>query len=486
MDLNRFKTCSGKFAHCRVLVVGDLMIDEYLWGEVDRISPEAPVQVVEIEKEDFTLGGAGNVVNNLAALGAQVSVVGVTGTGAGGKLLLDRFESLGVDTCGIIREEGRPTTRKTRVIADHQHVLRIDRETRAPVSDETIGTACRIIGEKMASCDIVLVSDYGKGLLTEALLRRLFGAAEKHGKVTIVDPKGHDYSKYKGATLLTPNRKEASLAAGIEITDERSLLTAGQKIRTVAKLDKLLITRGKEGMVLLDSDKEPFTIRSKARQVFDVSGAGDTVASVLGLSVAAGMSFTEGATLANIAAGIVVAKVGTATVTAEEIAASIAPDTDPGREKVKTLAELALIAEDLRRKGRKLVLTNGCFDLLHAGHIRLFSASRQLGDQLVVAIDDDQSVRELKGDGRPVIRAEERVRILSALGSIDYVTVFASGELDRVIEALRPDVLTKGSNYAAEEVVGHKLVEKLGGRVELVAAGGESSATDIISSIRKT
>ena len=470
------------FAGCRILVVGDLMIDEYVWGSVDRISPEAPVQIVTVDREEYTLGGAGNVVNNLAALGAQVAVGGVIGTLADGDRLMDMFTALGADASGVVRDPMRPTTRKTRIIAAHQHVLRIDRETRSSIPDETYRALEDFIRRKLPESDVMLISDYGKGVVTPSLIRTAARIADACGKIVIADPKGLDFSKYAGIALLTPNQKEAALAAGVDITDDLSLSRAAGRLLETSGVRHLLVTRGKDGMVLFEEGKQPYAIPAEARQVYDVSGAGDTVISVFGLGVAAGLPFREAAALANTAAGIVVGKVGTATITPAELSAAVKHD-DISR-KHKSLAELSQIVSALRRKGRRIVLTNGCFDLLHAGHIQLFSASRQMGDVLIVAIDDDASVRRLKGDGRPVIGARERVRILSALDSVDYVVVFSSDTLPQLIRDIRPDVLTKGSNYTSDTVLGHELVARMGGRVALVRITENTSSSEIIQNIR--
>jgi D-beta-D-heptose 7-phosphate kinase/D-beta-D-heptose 1-phosphate adenosyltransferase len=476
----------SKFDQCRLLVVGDLMLDEYLWGEVDRISPEAPVQVVAIQKEDFALGGAGNVVNNAVALGAKVSVVGVIGTGRNGRLLLKRFNELGVDTAGIIQEPDRATTQKTRIIAANQHVLRIDRETKQNISGPTLDKMIRLVLDKMPDIDVVLISDYGKGLITKNLLSKVTASAKKHKKMIIVDPKGLDFSKYSGVSILTPNKKEAALASGVEINNESSLEKAANKLLENISLDNLLITCGKDGMVLFEKNKEPFRVKAEARQVFDVSGAGDTVLAVFGLAVASGASIHNSVAIANTAAGIVVGKVGTATVSKQELASAIKTDDHGLPAKYKDLFELPALVEDLKKKGKRLVLTNGCFDLLHAGHIMLFSASKQLGDILVVAIDDDESVKKLKGSGRPVLNAKERSRILSALDAVDYVVVFSSHELKKLIEIIQPDVLTKGSNYTSKEVFGRELVEKYGGRVKLIPVTENISSTRIINNIKSS
>ena len=472
------------FDKCHVLVVGDLMVDEYLWGDVDRISPEAPVQVVSIKDESYTLGGAGNVANNIVALNGIVSVAGVIGTGRNGQLLLDLFNDIGVDTAGIFKESGRSTTRKTRIIAANQHVLRIDRETRIDISDATRDSIAMYIKERMPDVDVVLISDYGKGLMTKTLFSTIVDTAKKHHKMTIVDPKGLDFSKYTGVSMLTPNKKEAALASGIEITDESTLEKAGNKILESVGIDRLLVTCGKDGMVLIRQNRVPFYIRADARQVYDVSGAGDTVLAILGLAVAAGCSMEDSVTMANTAAGIVVGKVGTAAVSRKELITALKPYDVDTLPKLISLAELPVLTQELKKKGRRIVLTNGCFDLLHAGHIKLFIAAKQLGDTLIVAIDDDDSVKMIKGAGRPVIRVRERVRILCALEMIDYVVVFSSKQLEHLIEIIQPDVLAKGSNYTSEEVSGREIVEQYGGRVRLIPITEHVSSTHIINHIK--
>ncbi len=472
------------FRECRLLVVGDLMIDEYVWGDVDRISPEAPVQVVTVEREELTLGGAGNVVNNLGALGARAAVVGVAGNGPEGRRMLDMFTDLGADCRGIVREDERPTTRKTRIIASNQHVLRIDRETRRDVAPDTCERLKVFIETEMPHVHGVLVSDYDKGLITPALMDRITAAARAHGKFVIVDPKATDFGRYRGATLLTPNRKEASQAAGIDITDEASLIEAARRIMQTAELEKLLITMGADGMVFFDGACPPYRIDTRARQVYDVSGAGDTVLSLLGLVLAAGGSLEDAMVMANTAAGIVVGKVGTATIGPAELKSALATSGQRFPSKHRAMVELPALLGDLRRRNHKIVLTNGCFDLLHVGHIQLVSAARDLGDFLIVAIDDDASVRQVKGPGRPVIAAEERIRILSALDSVDAVVVFASDELEALIDLVKPDVLAKGSNYKSAEVRGHERVARHGGRVALVPIAEDVSAAQIINHIR--
>ncbi len=480
----------SSFDNCRILVIGDLMIDEYLWGKAERISPEAPVQVVSVVRDYSTLGGAGNVVNNLVTLGATVSVASVIGAGesADGELLFKLFKDLGVDTSGLFQDPTRSTTKKARVLAGHQHVLRIDRETKQEISQDHVAMLVQFVKERIHSFNVVLLSDYGKGLFTETLLQQVIDTAKQNNKTVVVDPKGLNFKKYAGATAITPNKREASLAAGIEIVDDVSLIEAGRKLLQDIPVQNVLMTCGKEGMVLFEEGKEPYRIATEARQVFDVSGAGDTVLAVLGLGLASGLpgaDFRQAATLANVAAGIVVGKVGTATVSREELKKALEPAIGELAGKQKTLSDLIPIAERLRAEGKTIVMTNGCFDLLHVGHIKLLSASKNMGDVLIVAIDDDESVKALKGEERPIIGSQERLRIISALDSVDYVTLFSTKELEQVIEAVRPDILTKGSNYTTETVLGREIVERFGGRVAVIPITEAVSSTRIINQIKK-
>lgn len=308
------------FSKISLLVIGDLMVDEYLWGEVDRISPEAPVPIVNIRKESYTLGGAGNVVNNLVGLGSKVSVIGIAGSGIWGQLLVEHLNRLNVDASGVIRDGHRPTIRKTRIIGANQQMIRIDREDVTPFHQRFLKPVYSEVEKKVPTVDAVIVSDYGKGLINDVLMEAITTVSHRHQKPVIVDPKGMVFTKYAGVTILTPNKKEAGLAAGIEITDDQTLMRAGRRLIEQAQPEALLITCGKDGMVLIQPGQPPFWIKAKAQQVFDVSGAGDTVVAMMGLGIASGLSLTESAALANTAAGIVVGKIGTATVSIAELA----------------------------------------------------------------------------------------------------------------------------------------------------------------------
>lgn len=462
------------------------MVDQYLWGEVDRISPEAPVPVVSISRDTCTLGGAGNVVNNLAAMNVKVAVASVIGTGKDAEVLVNMFQDLGVDASGLIQDPERPTTRKTRVIAGHQQLLRIDHETAKEITELQVQQLIHYVEKRIDYFSLVLISDYGKGVLPAALVRRVITLASQHNKITIVDPKGFDYSKYAGATIITPNKKEASLAAGMEITDDDSLQVAGEKLLHQVPVRNVLITCGKDGMALFQGHEPALHIASEAKQVFDVSGAGDTVVAILGAGLAAGLSVEDAASVANVAAGVVVGKLGTATLSPQELGSALLARREPfASKKLRSLSELAIDLTQARSKGKKIVMTNGCFDLLHVGHIKLLSESKRMGDILVVAIDDDESVRALKGGNRPVVCVHERVSIISALDCVDYVTVFAAADLAGAIAQIRPDILTKGSNYTIATISGSEIVEGYGGSVVLVPITEQTSSTQIIDQIKR-
>jgi len=345
----------SRFDQCRVLVVGDLMLDEYVWGSVERISPEAPVPVLSVTREEFTLGGAGNVAKNLAALGAGVAVAGVIGRDPQGKKLRAELAKLGVDGSAVVDEPQRPTTRKTRIIAEHQQVLRIDRETATEITAASTDALLRGANELLNTADVLLISDYGKGVVSRRLVASLAGKAGEAGKIAIADPKGMDYSKYAGLTLITPNKKEAGLAAGVEIQDEPGLFAAGRRLLDTVAVEKLLVTCGKDGMVFFERGAEPLKFGTRAQQVYDVSGAGDTVAAALSLGLAAGFPYPDAIRLANTAAGIVVGKVGTAAVSRAELLEALQPSRDPAALKLKDPDEMEAVARELRRSGKRIV-----------------------------------------------------------------------------------------------------------------------------------
>ena len=467
----------------RALVVGDLMLDEYLWGKAERISPEAPVQVVEVQREELRLGGAGNVVNNLVALGCCVAACSVIGDDENGQLLLENFAAQGVDIAGVFVDPSRRTSKKTRVLASNQQIVRIDRETRDAVAAGSESRLVEFIGRVAPSCDVILVSDYLKGVLTAEVLAAIFAAGQSAGIPVVVDPKGSDYVKYRGATVLTPNRREAEAATGIAICDGESLGRAAKDLLERVELAALLITRSEQGMSIFQADGAAEHIPTVAREVFDVTGAGDTVLAMLGLALASGHGVVESARLANAAAGIAVGKVGTSTVTPEEVIAEVGrshPDSDA---KIKNLDVLCRVVAGARERRKRIVFTNGCFDLIHVGHVKYLQKARSFGDLLILGLNSDASVRRLKGEKRPLIGEAERAHLLAALDCVDYVVIFDEDTPLNLIEAIRPDVLVKGGDYTREGVVGHDLVESYGGKVELVQFVDNRSTSGIIEKI---
>ena len=467
----------------RVLVVGDLMLDEYLWGKAERISPEAPVQIVEVTREDLRMGGAGNVINNLVALGCQVVACSVIGGDDNGTQLQRAFTGKGVDVSGVFEDPMRATSRKTRVVAANQQIVRIDRETREPISAEFEERIVSFINERKEEFRAILISDYAKGVLTEKMLETIISIARENKIPVVVDPKGKDFSKYSGASILTPNRREAEMAAGIPISNEEGLKEAARIILENVRLAALLITRSEKGMSLFLREGETVHIPTVAREVFDVTGAGDTVLAVLGVALACGRGYADAAQLANEAAGIVVGKIGTSTVSPAEIIAAIGHGHRDTETKIKNLDVMASIVEVEKGKGRKVVFTNGCFDLLHAGHVKYLQKARSFGDLLVLGLNSDASVRRLKGEKRPLIGEAERGHILAALDCVDFVVIFDEDTPLRLIEALKPHVLVKGGDYTPDRVVGREIVESYGGRVELVEFVDGKSTTGIIEKI---
>ncbi len=484
-DRGHLETFLSGVAQTRALVVGDLMLDEYIWGTVDRISPEAPVQIVEARRKDFRLGGAGNVINNLLTLNCQVDVVSVVGDDEDGRFLLRRLEARGVKKHGVFSQSERVTSRKTRVFASNQQIVRIDQETCADITAESEDRILEYVKKVVTDLDVIYLSDYLKGLLTDRLLAELIAIGRAAKVPVLVDPKGDDYRKYLGATLLTPNRKETQQATGIVINDEASLIKAGRQLLDELELEAVVLTRSEEGMTVF-SEAGEINLPTVAREVYDVSGAGDTVLSLFGLGMAQKLPLECSAALANLGAGVVVGKVGTSTVSAQELLAAIGTLHHDSDAKTKTPALLESILSGEKQRGKSVVFTNGCFDLLHVGHVKYLQAARQLGDLLVLGLNSDDSIRRLKGSGRPLIGQDERAHILAALNCIDYVVIFDEDTPLELISQLRPDILVKGGDYTVDGVVGRDVVESYGGRVELIPFVDDRSTTNIINKILKS
>lgn len=470
-------------ARVEMLVVGDLILDEYLWGSVERISPEAPVPILLARQENFLPGGAANVAANLANLGCQVSIAGVVGNDARGERLGALLAERGVRLAGVVRDGSRITTLKTRVMAAHQQMLRIDREEVRPVEGSQAEELLTRLQDLVGRCDGVICSDYGKGLFTPGLLTRLLDLARRSARPVLIDPKGNDYRRYRGATIITPNKREAHLATGLPTQSEAELAACARRLFEVVACAAVLITRGEEGMSLYTAEGGVTHIPTAAQQVFDVTGAGDTVISTLALAAAAGASLEDAARLANLAAGIVVSKLGTASVSLDELRLRLRSEGQGPPRKIVSLPDLEQVLGQSRATGKRIAFTNGCFDILHAGHIKYLEAARRCGDLLIVGVNDDASVCRLKGPQRPLLSVAERTEVLAGLHCVDYIVVFAEDTPLRLIETLRPDVLVKGADYRLEEVVGREAVERHGGRVELVPLVPEQSTTKIVNTI---
>lgn len=454
----------------KILVVGDLMLDHYILGDCSRVSPEAPVQVVEVKKEQNRLGGACNVAHNLISLGAKVELCGVIGEDRAGEELLSQAKELGIGTSHIYQDSQRQTTQKSRVLVSNQQILRVDREDRGEVSSEVLSQIFNTIAKEITSFDGVILSDYGKGVLSEKMTRELITLANQHQKIILCDPKGSDYSKYKNATLLTPNKKEAKEATGIEIDNPETLLLALNSLKNQCSLTYPLITLSEDGIGILENE-ELQVFPTLAQEVYDVTGAGDTVIASLCFALSQGKSIQEACKFANSAAAVVVAKVGSATATQEEIYLF---SQDSGVE-----SKILSSPKDLPQNAN-IVFTNGCFDILHKGHVSYLQKAKELGDILVVGLNSDHSVKALKGEERPINSQEDRAYLLASLECVDFVIIFDELTPYELIKEISPSVLVKGADYEGKEVVGSEFAKE----VRLLEFVEGKSTTNIIKKIK--
>ena len=444
----------------KILVIGDLMIDQYLWGSCDRISPEAPVQVIDINSSSTVLGGAGNVANNLSKLGARVDLISVIGNCDISIELKNLIASIGIDTKYLFNQNNRIGSKKTRIIASQQQVVRYDHESSDDINIESQNSITDVFREIVKDYVVILLSDYGKGVLTFQLTQSLIEIANKNRKKVLIDPKGMDYSKYKGSFLLTPNKKEASIATSINIEDQESLSKAIKKLKSMCNLEVSLITLSENGIAIFDTNlrSHPTT----AKEVFDVTGAGDTVLASLGFAIASGENIDDAIKFANLAGGVVVGKIGSATATLTEI---IEYESNINKSisdiHIKTQSEIASLCSELKLKGKKIVFTNGCFDILHAGHVNYLEKAKNFGDILILGLNSDRSVKSLKGKGRPINTQNDRAYILAALKAVDYVIIFDEDTPYDLIYSIKPHILVKGGDYAGKKVVGQEIVEEL-------------------------
>lgn len=467
-----------RFDAARVLVVGDVMLDRYWQGGTSRISPEAPVPVVRVGNSEDSPGGAGNVALNIAALGAAATLVGLVGCDEAGEGLEARLQAAGV-LCEFEKVDDRPTITKLRVVSRHQQLIRLDFEE--PFTFEHAIAVNAKAASLLDQTDVVIISDYAKGAL--ANVSNLISDARQAGATVLVDPKGMDFEKYRGATLLTPNLHEFEVVVG-PCHSEDELVEKGRKLLNALDLEALLVTRGEHGMSLIRLDEPELHIPARARDVFDVTGAGDTVISVLGAALAAGAGLPEAVALSNIAAGLAVTRVGTVAVSGPELRREVQRDGGSDRG-VMTREQLALAVEDARAHGETVAFTNGCFDIIHAGHVGYLADARKCGDRLVVAVNDDDSVRRLKGEGRPINPVERRMAVLSGLESVDWVVSFAEDTPESLLELIRPDCLVKGGDYGIDEVVGAEIVKGYGGEVKVLSFLDECSTSAIVEKIQE-
>lgn len=484
-DTAQLQSALERLGRPRVLIVGDVIMDRYVFGDVGRISPEAPIPVLAARQDELRLGGAGNVAANLQRMEAQVRVVGVVGDDARGRAMSTAFEDTGIDA-RLVVDPGRPTIEKTRMMSGVQQMLRVDwedaRDVDGAVYDEVLATA----REAILDSDAVVLSDYGKGTLPSGIISGVIAAARERGVPVLVDPKGDDYQRYSGATLITPNKKEAEQAVGRKLAGAADVSGAACELIELASLDSIVITLGADGIYFRTGQGDAGSEHrapAAARAVYDVTGAGDTVVAHLALYLADRWDLREAVEMANHAAGIVVGKLGTHSVTRDELSTRLA-DNLPLQGKVLDEASLSTTIEAWRREGRRIVFTNGCFDVIHVGHVEYLRFARQRGDVLLVGVNSDESISRLKGPERPVNPLEDRLKVLAAMEMVDAVVSFGEDTPKELIERVTPDVLVKGEDWADKGVVGREWVESHGGSVVLAPLVPGRSTTAIIERAR--
>ncbi|MCT7525354.1 D-glycero-beta-D-manno-heptose-7-phosphate kinase [Aliarcobacter cryaerophilus] len=463
-----------------ILVIGDLMIDHYLWGSCDRISPEAPVQVVNVKKESSVLGGAGNVINNLVTLGSVVDVISVIGNDSVANELKSLLEKIDVPTSNLVVENNRKTSKKSRLIASQQQVLRYDMESIDDINENSHKQIIQTLEKNIDKYSSIILSDYGKGVLTTNLTKEIIKIANKNSIKVLVDPKGKDYSKYKGSYTLTPNKKEAMEATNIDIKDESSLIEALKSLKTQCELEVSLITLSEQGIAIFDDE---LTIKpTVAREVYDVTGAGDTVIASIAFALGNNLDIKDAIYFANLAAGVVVGKIGSATTTLDEIYEyEYSLHKSNSTSHIKTFDEIKTLSSKLHSQGKKIVFTNGCFDILHVGHVKYLEVAKSYGDVLILGLNADSSVRKLKGPTRPINTQDDRAYILASLESVDYVVIFEEETPYELIKLIKPHVLVKGGDYEGKEVVGQDIADEL----KLVQFVDGKSTTNTIKRINE-
>jgi len=486
MDISPLVSLTQSLKDAKVLCIGDLMLDRFVHGAVERISPEAPIPVFRVTRETEMLGGVGNVVRNIDAMGGSPLLVSLVGQDDTAKSVKAQLTAVSRLSANLIEDDKRPTTIKTRYLAAGQQMMRADRETTTAMSSGLRAQLIDAVEKALPDADVVVLSDYGKGVLGNGVAAQLIEIAKKAKKPVLVDPKGLDYSIYGDATLITPNRKELHEATSLPTSDDGEVITAAKKLITDHGIEAVMATRSQDGMTLVKDDGEVRHFPAEAREVFDVSGAGDTVVATLATALAAGGSLEQAAQLANVAAGIVVGKVGTAVVYEADLTAGLR-HSEISDAETKTV-ELVSLLEDVerwRKSGLKVGFTNGCFDLLHPGHVSLLKQAKASCDRLVVGLNSDSSVKRLKGEERPVQSEASRATVLSSLSAVDRVVLFGQDTPLELIEAIKPDVLVKGADYTVETVVGADVVQAHGGKVVLANLEDGHSTTGTISRMNR-
>lgn len=466
-----------------VVVVGDVILDEYISGEIHRISPEAPVGVLDCSSEEYMLGGAANVAANVVKLGSRAILLGVTGRDQDAQTLKSLLKKDGIEAGRLVAAGDRPTIKKSRVISGHQQLLRIDRENRNRVPENVERKVFENFKKALARADGAIISDYGKGLLTKKLLREIVSHARKKRKPVVVDPKGDSFGKYHGADIITPNRSELEKSTGIKCRDKKSVERAARRLMKKHSISTVLATLGGDGMALFTKNGDVRFFPTDAREVFDVTGAGDTVVAVFTTALLGGMLPEEAARLSNHAGGLQVAHLGAIGIGKGEMERSLAGAAGFDESKIVGLKEAAAIAESLRKRGKKVVFTNGCFDLIHFGHIQYLQKAKKLGDRLVVGLNSDSSVRKLKGAGRPLLKEHDRARILAAMDCVDMVVIFEEKTPIKLIKAVKPEILVKGGDYKIDQIVGHTEIKRWGGKALTLPYVKGNSTTGLIQKI---
>ncbi len=474
----------SKFPKQRIVVIGDVMLDRFITGSVSRISPEAPVPVLKAREERISIGGAGNVAVNLTSLGADVKIFGIVGNDDNGKKLLKLFEQTAIDSDDLMTDAERITTTKTRIISRNQQVIRIDHEQTDPISGMTRKKLVRSCIDSISKFrpDGIIISDYAKGLVTNELCREVIKHPKMRRVFVAVDPKGRDFAKYRGASMITPNQAEAEEVCGFSIVDEATLRKAMKQLTQVTGIENIVITRGKDGISYCVKGRNTRTVHSDAREIFDVTGAGDTVVSVLTLSYLSSGSWDDSVRIANAAAAMVVARVGTVSVTQSDLLSSFS--NNPKLQKVVSRKSIVELLFRLRKEKKTIAFTNGCFDLFHKGHLHLLNEAKKLADTLIVGINDDDSVKRIKGEERPYIPALDRARMVAELDCVNYVVVFPEDTPLELIKMIKPDTLIKGSDYRHRKVVGRGFVESYGGQVKFISELKDISTSTIVAKIR--